>query len=433
MDENLKKENADDGNGMIAVITLSLAMPPTQSKRYLLESCVIPAKTMKFVNISIEETASKTMMVERAHSAFPNKEWIVPHCLVNVEGKHMLTRINPWVIDDGTEDADEVCGTLGEVNTYLPEEIKKKMTSQAKITEEQKIALHEMLDKYAGYAGQAHRIDTGDARPISARPRRVFMYERQIVVEQVKNMLSKGIIEPSNSLWSANVVLIKKKDDVYPMPQPDDRIQRVAGAVIFSSMDIKNAFWQVPVHPEDREKTAFVTTDGLYQFKYLPFGLCNSPATFVRIIDHALLSLKWTHSSYYRRFIGHFALMAAPLHQLLKKEVPWEWKPEHQLAMRNIQDALLAAPTLAHDDEDGELVLKTDASKFGLGAVLNHVKEKVERLIIFISRRTSKAEITYHSNALEFLALVWALDKLKPYVYGRNFTVFTDNSALKWL
>lgn len=101
--------------------------------------------------------------------------------------------------------------------------------------------------------------------------------------------------------------------------------------------------------------------------------------------------------------------------------------------MRKIQDALLVAPALAHDDDDGDLILKTDVSKYGLGAVLNRVKEKIERPIIFISRRTLKAEINYHSNALECLALVWALDKLKPYVYGRNVTIFTDNSALKWL
>ncbi|KZS03337.1 Uncharacterized protein APZ42_033963 [Daphnia magna] len=101
--------------------------------------------------------------------------------------------------------------------------------------------------------------------------------------------------------------------------------------------------------------------------------------------------------------------------------------------MRKMQDALLTAPTLAHDDDDGDLILKTDANKHGLGAVLSRVKGKTERPIIFISRRTSKAEINYHSNALECLALAWALDKLKPYVYGRNFTIFTDNSALKWL
>ncbi|KZS16055.1 Uncharacterized protein APZ42_018258 [Daphnia magna] len=541
-DEKLKKEKTDDGNGMLAAITLSPAMPPTRAKRYVMEPCVIPAITMKFVHVSIEETTSKTMMVERAHSAFPNKEWIVLHCLVSVEGKHVrvpvtnlsneplmlkkgqkLTWINPLGVDDETENRDEVCGTLGEENTYLPDEIKEKMTNQAKITAEQKTALHKMLDKYAGCfsnegkigvdAGHAHRIDTGDARPLSARPRRVSMYERQIITEQVRSMLSKGTIEPSNSPWSANVVLIKKKDgnlrfcvdyrplkavtkkDVYPMPRPDDLIQRVAGAAIFSSMDLKNAFWQVPVHPEDREKTAFVTTYALYQFKYLPFGLCNSPATFVRIIDHALLNLKWTHclayiddilvfgynfkqhkmpleavltafqnskitlnvekcsfcvphvkflghlvdgkglrpdpqkiaainkfptpvdvsslkkflglASYYRRFIRQFALMAAPLHQLLKKEAPWKWELEHQIAMRKLQDALLAAPTLAHDDDDGDLVLKTDTSKFGLGAVLNRVKEKVERPIIFIIRRTSKAEMNYHNNS----ALKWLYSK----------------------
>lgn len=95
--------------------------------------------------------------------------------------------------------------------------------------------------------------------------------------------------------------------------------------------------------------------------------------------------------------------------------------------MRRIQDAILAAPTLAHDDDGGDFFLKTDASKYGLGAALNRVKEKIERPIIFISRKTSKAEMNYHSNALESLALVWAFDKLKPYVYERVFTLFTDN------
>ncbi|KZS03826.1 Histone-lysine N-methyltransferase NSD2-like protein [Daphnia magna] len=199
-DEKLKKEKTGDGNGMLAAITLSPAMPPTRAKRYVMEPCVIPAKTMKFVHVSIEETTSETMMVERAHSAFPNKEWIVPHCLVGVEGKHVrvpvtnlsneplmlekgqkLTRINPWGVDDESENRDEVCGTLGEENTYLPDEIKKKMTNQVKITAEHKVALHKMLDKYAGCfsnegkigvdAKHAHRIDTGDARPPMERQR----------------------------------------------------------------------------------------------------------------------------------------------------------------------------------------------------------------------------------------------------------------------
>ncbi|KZS07280.1 Uncharacterized protein APZ42_029043 [Daphnia magna] len=367
------KEKVDEGNGVLAAIILSPTLPPVRVEPYIIESCVIPAKTMKIVNKYIEETMSKTAMVERAHSACPDREWIVPHCLVNIEGKgQKLTRISPWGFDVETDNVDEVCGTLKEEDMYLPDEIKEKMTSQANITEKQRTELD---------VSQCHCIYTGDARPISARPRRVSTYECQIIAEQVKSVLSKGIIEPSISPWSTNLVLIKKG-------RPDDLIKRVAGAVIFRPMDIENAFWQVPVHHEDREKTAFVTTDGLYQFKYLSFGLCNSPITFVRKIDHALLHLN-----------SQFALMTAPLHQLLKKEVFLEWKLEHQLAMRNIQDALLAAPTLTHDDDDGDLVLKTNASKYGLGAVLNRVKEKIERPIIFICRKTSKAEMNNHSVA----------------------------------
>ncbi|KZR99966.1 Uncharacterized protein APZ42_003943, partial [Daphnia magna] len=64
-------------------------------------------------------------------------------------------------------------------------------------------------------------------------------------------------------------------------------------------------------------------------------------------------------ASYYRRFIYQFALLASPLHQLLKKGVTWDWKEKHQQAMRKMQDALLTAPTLAHDDDDGDLILKT--------------------------------------------------------------------------
>ncbi|KZS16489.1 Uncharacterized protein APZ42_017761 [Daphnia magna] len=273
-------------------------------------------------------------------------------------------------------------------------------------------------------------------------------YKRRIVSDQIKSMLSKGIIEPSSSPWSANVVLIKKKDgnlrfcvdnrpinqvtkkDVYPMPRPDDLIQRVVGAAIFSSMDIKSAFWKVPVHPEDKEKTAF-THCLAYIDDVLIFGAnFREHEERLEVVLAAFLKAKITLNVdkcnfcvSHVKFLGH----------LVDGEAPWEWKEEHQRAMRKIQDALLAAPVLAHDDDDGELVLKTDANKNGLGAVLNQLKRKIERPIIFISRRTSKAEMNYHSNGLECLALVLVLNKLKSYVYGRSFTVYTDNSALKWL
>lgn len=75
----------------------------------------------------------------------------------------------------------------------------------------------------------------------------------------------------------------------------------------------------------------------------------------------------------------------------------------------------------------------TDASKQGLGAVLSRVDKDGERPITFISRGTTAAEQNYSSNELECLALVWALTKLRHHLYGRRFTVWTDNMALKWL
>lgn len=104
-----------------------------------------------------------------------------------------------------------------------------------------------------------------------------------------------------------------------------------------------------------------------------------------------------------------------------------------QVATRNIRDAFLVTPTLVSDDDNCQLLLKTDANKLGLDAVLSRKDQSGERPIISISRGTSPAELNYSSNEIECLALVWALRQLRHHLYGRKFTVFTDNIALKWL
>ncbi|UYV67631.1 K02A2.6-like [Cordylochernes scorpioides] len=146
-----------------------------------------------------------------------------------------------------------------------------------------------------------HRIDTGDHAPIRQRPYRVSPYERGVIQTEVDKMLKSGIVKPSDSPWSSPVVLVKKKDgtwrfcvdyrrlnkitrkDVYPLPRIDDTLDSLKGASVFSTMDLKSGYWQIEVDEADREKTAFVTPDGLFEFKVMPFGLCNAPATFERI------------------------------------------------------------------------------------------------------------------------------------------------------
>lgn len=156
-----------------------------------------------------------------------------------------------------------------------------------------------------------HTIDTGDAPPIRHRPYRIAPVERRKIETEVTEMLKRNVIRPSNSSWSSPVVLVRKKDgsvrfcvdyrklnnvtrkDSYPMPRIDDALDTLQGAKYYSSLDLRSGYWQIPMSESDKQKTAFVTPDGLFEFNVMPFGLCNAPATFERTIDSILRGLKW--------------------------------------------------------------------------------------------------------------------------------------------
>ena len=76
--------------------------------------------------------------------------------------------------------------------------------------------------------------------------------------------------------------------DAYPLPRINDTLDMLAGRRWFSTLDSASGYWQVSRSPEARFKTAFATHSGLFQFKVMPFGLCNAPATFVRLMDRVL-------------------------------------------------------------------------------------------------------------------------------------------------
>ena len=162
-----------------------------------------------------------------------------------------------------------------------------------------------------------HTIYTGHSTPIRCAPRR--MYPQKIKQEEtcVAEMLAGGQIEPSDSLWSVPVVLVTKKDgrtrfcvdycrlnlakvkDTYPLPRINDTLDMLACKQWFSFLDLASGYWQVSLSPEARCKTAFATHSGLFQFKVMPFGLCNAPATFERLMDRVLQWLRWSHCLVY--------------------------------------------------------------------------------------------------------------------------------------
>ncbi|KAH0821183.1 hypothetical protein GEV33_001608 [Tenebrio molitor] len=126
----------------------------------------------------------------------------------------------------------------------------------------------------------------------------------------------------------------------------------------------------------------------------------------------------------------------SPINALLtrkRKRQKTEWTPEAQEAFQKIKDALVSAPVLSSPDFSKPFVIQTDASDTGLGAVLTQDLDGDERVIAYASRSLTKAERNYSVTERECLAVLFALEKFRPYVEGTHFTIVTDHYSLLWL
>lgn len=428
-------------------------------------------------------------------------------------------------------------------NTFLSSVIPRDS-----LTSEQQEKLNNLTDHYFSLMGNklgctglvSHKIEVV-SEPIKQRPYRVSPAIQQKIDEEVELMLENDIIEPSTSAWSSPVLLVPKKDgsyrfcidfrklnkvtkkDAYPLPFISSILDKLRDTLYLSSLDIKSAYWQVPVAQESREYTAFsVPGRGLYHFKRMPFGLTNAPATWQRLVDQVLgpelepnvfvylddvivvsnsferhleildtifkkfrnagLTLskeKCTFckpelrylgyvvgsnglhvdpdkikaildiptpktvaevrriigtASWYRRFIASFSTIIAPLVALLRKGKTWSWNEDCESAFQAIKDSLVSAPILSCPDFTLPFTVQTDASAYGIGAVLSQKKPTgEEHVICYISRSLTRQERNYSVTERECLAVIYAVEKLRPYLEGYAFTVITDHHSLLWL
>eukprot|EP00731_Ephydatia_muelleri_P038872 Em0957g1a len=217
-----------------------------------------------------------------------------------------------------------------------------------------------------------HIIDTGTAPPIRQYPRRVPPADREVVKELLDQMKRNDVIQPSSSAWASPIVLAKKKDggvrfcvdfrrmnevtrkDAYPLPRIDDTLETLSQPQLFSTLDLASGYWQVELAEESREKTAFSTTEGLYEFKVMPFGLCNAPATFQRLMDLVLSGLQWSNCLVY---IDDIMIMGKTFQEHLKNM--------EQVFARSfdlLRNLLSSSPILIYPDFTKPFILDTDAN-----------------------------------------------------------------------
>jgi hypothetical protein len=140
--------------------------------------------------------------------------------------------------------------------------------------------------------------------------------------------------------------------------------------------------------------------------------------------------------SYYRHFIPGFSSLAAPMTKLLHKDQPWNWDSDAQAAYRHLKraDDGQQGSVLRHVDKKRPLILHTDWSNHGIGAVLGQVDENgLEYLCACASRSLNKHEKNYPSYKGELLALAWAVRSFRTHLHGTKFKLVTDHQPLTWL
>ncbi|CAF3349874.1 unnamed protein product [Rotaria sp. Silwood1] len=385
-----------------------------------------------------------------------------------------------------------------------------------------------------------HVINTIPHSPPACRPYPQPNTE-EAMYKLVQEFLQAGLIQESHSPYAAPAILVKKKDgsfrfvvdykklnlitikDSSPLPNMEDTIRKLGqGYSYFSKLDLKSGFYQIPIDEGDKEKTAFVTPFGLYQFNVLPMGLKNSPPTFqkvmtstlqccrqfalvylddiivfsksypehlyhldcvltalqakslvlnppkcdiaVRKIDYlghtisqyritpmkdkitAILQIEEPRSlaqankfvgglGWYRKFLPHFATVAAPIHAVTnltkRKRHKFRWQFAQSRAFQELKRMLITEPLFLHYPvDDKPLILTTDASGIGVGGVLQQEVNGEMHNLYYHSQLMTQCERNYSAIEKEALAIYKCFDRMRSFLLGRNIIVMTDHCPL---
>uniref|UniRef100_A0A3B3T9U7 Gypsy retrotransposon integrase-like protein 1 n=1 Tax=Paramormyrops kingsleyae TaxID=1676925 RepID=A0A3B3T9U7_9TELE len=392
----------------------------------------------------------------------------------------------------------------------------------------------------AGLAvGFVHKVKVrSDVPPVQQKLRRLPFAIRDAVSQELKRLDSEGIIEKiDSSVWVSPLVAIKKKSgavrlcvdlqepnkavviDGHPLPHIDEVFTELRGAVMFSTIDLQNAYHQVLLHPDSRDLTAFISHDGLFRFTRVPYGLASAPSAFQRMMSQVLagqdgvqcylddiivygttpelhdkrlqavlrrlqdrglklnmekcqfrkselpflghvISANGLHpnpehvlamtqapsphdahslrsfpglTGWYSKFIPNYASLVEPLRALLRNSTSFSWTVEAQERFSQVKQLIASSSALALFDPFLSTTVTTDASDYGLGAVLTQWHGHTEKTVAFASRTLTDCERKYSTVEKEALACVWAAERWRTFLWGRHFVLRTDHSPLTTL
>ena len=395
-------------------------------------------------------------------------------------------------------------------------------------------------NKIGNITGIKHGIVTTSNEPVHVRQWRLPQSSKEIIKKTCKDMHEAGVIEPSSSPWMSPVVLVRKKNgdirfcvdyrainkitiaDQFPLPRIDELIDDLGNTSYFTVLDARSAYWSISMDDKDKEKTAFSDGSCLWQFKRMPYGLRNAPATFQRAMNTILNPVLGKHAlaylddiiifsssfeehllhlmkvlsllkkagiklnlekckflvkevkflgflinsngispdpdkikainempvpknvtdvrrilgaaGFFRRHVPNFSSVVAPLTNLTKKGIKFEWRTEHDLSFRKLKHLLTTAPVLKRPDFSLPFELHTDASSIAIGSCLmQYNSDGYPCAVAYHSRKLRGPECRYNATNLEALAVVESVRHFDAYLFGRAFTIYTDHKPLTYI
>ncbi|WVZ76387.1 hypothetical protein U9M48_024364 [Paspalum notatum var. saurae] len=291
---------------------------------------------------------------------------------------------------------------------------------------------------------------------------------------QLQEQLDKGFIRPSSSPWGCPALFVEKKDqggkrlcvdyrplnavtikNKYPLPHIDILFDRLAGAKVFSKIDLRSGYYQIKIERRGHTQNSFLDRIWLIRVFCHVFwvnqctGFLHVHDEFVSFLGHILSEkgvaidpskvkdvLNWKQpetvteirsflglAGYYRRFIKDFSKTAKPMTSLTKKNAKYLWSSNCEEAFQTLKKLLTSAPVLAQPDVTKPFDVYCDASGNGVG----------RRVIAYASRQLRKHEANYPTHDLELATSCARIEDRRHYLLGNTCHIYTDHKSLKYI